>query len=100
MAEARAIDWARRSDRYPDLATWLAIALYVLDQTVSTCPVCKFEGLHSLASGLVSTEGDPVGVQARLLSVLGLLGDQRNTTLLAWDNTNSLSISSVLAPLP
>lgn len=32
MALARATAVERRSDRYPDLATWLAMALYVLKQ--------------------------------------------------------------------
>lgn len=54
-------------------------------------------GPNSLAVGLVASDGD-LGNGAWALGLCVLLGDKSDTTLLAlsWENTDSLSIKSVL----
>jgi hypothetical protein len=47
--------------------------------------------MHSLSAGLVTAEGYAVSVVSWLVGVGSLLGDQSDTTLWSWSNSNSLS---------
>lgn len=63
----------------------------------STVKRPRGEERDPLSCGLVGTEGGLVSVASRSLGVLGLLCDQRNTSLVAlsWDNSNSLYIQTI-----
>lgn len=105
MAEARETAAARRSPLYP-LATVLATDLNVLWHKLgqwSCFFICGFwgRGSHSLAVGLVASDGDLDG-SAWALGLSDLLGDKSDTALLAlsWEDTDGLSINQYSFPIP
>jgi hypothetical protein len=58
----------------------------------SSCHFVFLAIFDSLAVALVGTEGDLVLKGSWALSVVRLLGKKSDTSLLAWDNTDGLSI--------
>ena len=56
--------------------------------------------MNSLSGGLLAAQGSGVAVACWSLRVLDLLGDQSNTSILSWDNSDGLFHNQYLPVIP